>query len=101
MRPRKPAKLALTVTRNDAGHLELIGYIDKNEIEWLCRQLRSLGDGNDHIHIYGGDALFYGSEFPLKCRENEVAVSEFQINCIDPDDFYDNPFELQPVKGTS
>ena len=98
MTQRQPAKLAATLHKNERGHLEMLVYIDKNEIEWLCSQLRSLGEGNDHIHLYGGDTLFYGSEFPLNCRENETLISEFQINCIDPDDFHDNPFELPPAK---
>ena len=86
------AKLAFTVHTNRSGQLEVIGYIDKNEIEWLCQQLRTLGT-NDHIHFHAGDTLFSGSQFPLESRGDEVPIAELQLNCIDPVDFERNPFE--------
>lgn len=86
------AKLAFSVRETANGQLELIGYIDKNEIEWLCQQLRYLAEDGDHIHMFAGLELFGGAPFPLKCREQEVPITSVQLNCIDPDDFEESPF---------
>ena len=86
------AKLALTVHRNQDGQMELMGYIDKNEIEWLCKRLRRLSEDNGHIHFHAGDTLFGGSQFPLSCHDDEAPIVHLQLHCIDPDDFESSPF---------
>ncbi len=86
------AKLAFNVHKDENGELELIGYIDKNEIAWLCNKLRSL-ESNDHIHFHAGGTLFGRTHFPLSSRDRDTPVVEVQLSCVDPDDFVSSPFE--------